>query len=144
MTLLEIARLFKHVREAQPNRGQRVEGIIRWGGGEPGDSWCCFMLTMWLDLFYQGNSPIPRTGVCQEVLDLARKNGWIITAPEVGCIVLSVNDQGHAHHIALCIFPKPLSTIAGNTSEDGLSSNGDRVAEHTVSSAGKVFVRLPR
>lgn len=144
MTLLEIAQLFLYVREAGPNKGLRVEAIQKWCDGDPGDSWCCEWVTMVLDLYYHGNAPVPRLKACQDVLDLARKNNWLVTTPQTNDLVLSVNDQGHAHHIGICVWPNPLSTIAANTSEDGLSSNGDRVAQHTVNSAGKIFVRLPR
>lgn len=143
MTLLAIARLFLFVREASANAGQRVEAIQKWCGGQKGESWCCYFVTLVLDLYYQGTSPVPRLGACEDVHQLAKRNGWIVDEPEPGDVVLSVNASGHAHHIGFCTVSTPLATIAGNTSEDGASSNGERVAEHPVSRTGKVFVRLP-
>lgn len=141
MSVIDIARLFLHVREAGANAGQRVEGIQRWSGGQKGESWCCYWVTMVLDLFHGGESPIPRLGACQDVYDLAKKNGWIVTDPQPGDVCLSVNGDDHAHHVGLVVSADPLTTIAANTSFDGVSSNGDRVAEHPVSASGKVFVR---
>lgn len=143
MNRVELARLFTYLREASANAGLRIEGLQKWCGGAKGDSWCCYFATFILDIEFQGNSPIPRLGAVQDVLDLAVKNGWVIPSPEVGCLVLSVNAQGHAHHIGICTSTAPLKTIAGNTSEDGVSSNGDRVAEHEISPNGKVYVRVP-
>lgn len=143
MTRIDIARLFLFVREAAANAGQRVEAIQRWCGGSAGESWCCYFVTMVLDIEYQGNAPISRQGVCQDVFNLAFKKGWIIGQPEVGCLVISVDENGHAHHIAICTATDPLTTIAGNTSPDGLSSNGTGVFEHPISKTGKVFVRVP-
>lgn len=146
MKRIDIARLFLFVREAaEPNTGLRVEAIQFWCGGEKGESWCCYFVSLVLDLEYQGNAPIERTGVCQRVYDLAQANGWIIAQPELGCLVLTVNADNHAHHIAICtgVQGGRLTVIAGNTSADGVSSNGTGVFEHDVSQTGKVFVRVP-
>ncbi len=132
---VEIARQFLFVREAQSqgqNTGQRVEAIQKWSGGNKGDSWCCEFATMVLDICFQGNAPIPRLQACQDVYDLAKKNGWITTEPKEGDIFLYVNEQDHAHHIGIITQDGGGIGIAGNTSEDGSSSNGDRVAEHSI------------
>lgn len=139
------ARKYLYVRETPNNRGQRVEAIQKWCGGNPGDSWCCDFATMVFDICYQGKSEVPRTGSCDVVLALAKTNGWIVTEPQPGDLVLSVkaDDPTDAHHIGIVTATDPLVSIAGNTSEDGSSSNGDRVAEHAISPANKVFVRVP-
>jgi len=63
-----VARQFLFVREASiQNTGQRVEAIQKWGGGIKGESWCCYFATMVLDICFQGKSPIPRLGACQDV-----------------------------------------------------------------------------
>jgi hypothetical protein len=140
MNVIEIARLFLFVREAGQNKGNRVEAIQQWGGGMEGQSWCCWFVTMVLDLFYQGTAPIPRLGACQQVYDLAKKNGWLVMNPSVGDIFLYVNDVDHAHHIGFVTNTQPLTGIAGNTSADGTSSNGDRVAEHGIGGSHIKFV----
>ncbi len=142
--LIALARLFRFVREAQSegqNRGQRVEAIQHWSNGQTGDSWCCEFVTMLLDLLFQGASPVPREGACQDVYDLGKKNGWIVAEPRAGDLFLYVNDADHAHHIGIVTGNSPLSGIAGNTSSDGTSSNGDGVYEHPINA--HVFVRVP-
>lgn len=143
---LEVARQFLFVREAGQNKGQRVNGIQQWCADDHGEgqSWCCYFATMVLDICFQGQSPIPRLGACQDVYTLAKKNGWITALPIPGDIVLSVDANDHAHHIGILTKVSPLTTIAGNTDETGTSSNGDRVAEHPINPAGKVFVKYPR
>lgn len=136
-----IFHLFSFVREAQSlgqNRGLRVESIQHWSGGQFGDSWCCELATMVLDLAYQGDSPIPRGGSCQVIYQFAKLHHWIVSEPKVGNLYLFVNDQDHAHHVGMVTSIDPLIGIAGNTSEDGTSSNGDGVHEHPISA--RVFV----
>jgi hypothetical protein len=141
-----IARQFLYVREAQSvgqNRGLRVESIQHWADGAFGDSWCQEFLWFVFDIAYQGHPPFPRMQACETLHRLAVASGWIVHVPRVGDIVLSVNGTGHAHHCGLITSIAPLTSIAGNTSEDGTSSNGDRVAEHTISPTNKVFLRIP-
>ena len=132
------------VREAGANKGNRVEAIQQWGGGDAGQSWCCWFATMVLDICFEGNAPIPRVGACQTVYDLAKKNGWLVSAPVKDDIFLYVNDADHAHHIG--IVTENGQGIAGNTSADGKSSNGDRVAEHGLSTnpANVKYIHYPR
>lgn len=144
---VQIMRQFLFVREAGANKGQRVEAIQRWCGGVPGESYCCYAVTMVLDICFQGFSPIKRMGVCQSVYDLAKKNNWILPeniSPESGDVFLYVNDVDHAHHIGFVTDPG--SGIAGNTSADGKSSNGDGFHEHAISQNRKTvkFVRYPK
>jgi len=142
---IAIARLFSFVREVPPNHGLRVNAIQKWGGGNDGDSWCCFFATMVLDLLYQGNSPIPRGGACQDVYELALSKHWLVTEPQEGDIYLFVNDADHAHHIGFVTKVNPLTGISANTSRDGTSSNGDGVYEHMllVKPESIRFVRVP-
>ena len=138
-----IARQFLFVREAGANKGQRVEAIQKWGGGLPGDSWCAWFATMVLDICFQGSAPIPRAGAVQTIYDLAKSKGWMTTQPEQDDIFIYVNDADHAHHIGFVSFPGV--GIAGNTSADGSSSNGDRVAEHAISTGPHVkYIKYPR
>lgn len=148
MSLVDIARLFLYVREAQDlgqNRGLRVEAIQHWSGGQQGDSWCLEMLWMWLDLYFQGQSPIPRMQACQDLYEMAVEKHWIVDEPQAGDLIVLLDDNGHAHHCALCTAPEPLTAVAGNTSALGDSDNGDRVAEHylIVKPEHIKFIRVP-
>ncbi len=139
----DISRQFLFVREAGQNKGQRVEAIQHWGGGLPGDSWCCWFATMVLDICFQGASPIPRQGACQSVYDQAKVKGWLTDTPVKDDLYLFVNDANHAHHIGFITDGD--NGIAANTSADGTSSNGDRVAEHAISKGPHVkYVHYPR
>lgn len=146
-SLSAILRQFAFVREVPGNRGQRVEAVQRWGGGKPGDSWCCFLATMALDICYQGASPVPRTGSCDVVLTLAREKGWVVTEPAVDDLYLFVRGESDAHHIGAVselVTAGPVG-ISGNTSRDGQSSNGDGVYERPIKApAGSrvVYVRV--
>lgn len=151
-----IARQFAYVREAQnlgQNKGARVEAIQRWGLGVPGQSWCGYFAIGWvLDICFQGQSPFPRSqemnGSTDASLHYARKQGWEVSFEDAvpGDLVYSVSPENpdDAHHIAILASKDPFETIAGNTDEKGISSNGDRVAEHGVSLNNKVFIHYPR
>ena len=142
----DIARQFLFVREVPQNSGQRVEAIQKWSGGSKGDSWCCEYATMVLDICFQGNSPIPRLQAVQDVYNLAKKNGWLTTTPVKDDLFIYVNGVDHAHHIGFSTVDGGGIGIAGNTSEDGLSSNGTGVFEHTISTnPTKVkYIHYPR
>jgi hypothetical protein len=143
LTPVDVFRLFLFVREAaQQNTGLRVEGIQKWCGGSKGESYCCYLATMVLDLYFGGNSPIPRLGACQDVYELAQQRGWVTSTPSVGDLFLYVDANGHAHHIGMVTSIAPLTGIAGNTSEDGKSSNGTGVFEHGINA--RVFIHYPR
>jgi hypothetical protein len=138
-----IARQFLFVREAaEQNTGQRVEAIQKWSGGQKGESWCCYFATMVLDIAFQGNAPIPRLGACEDVHQLAIKNDWLVTEPIEGDLFLRLTPEGHAHHVGL--VTENGNGIAGNTSEDGSSSNGDSVVEHPIGGGSVVYVQYPR
>jgi hypothetical protein len=146
-----VARQFRYLREAGPNRGLRVEAVQHWSAGVPGESWCDdFAIGFVLDICFQGDSPFPRQrdidGSTVAALAYARAHGWIVPYADSvpGDLVFSVRADGTPHHIGIETVHAPLTTIAGNTSEDGVSSNGDRVGEHVVSQDGKVFVHYPR
>lgn len=143
MTFLELCRQFDFVREVPQNHGQRVNGIQTWGGGEDGESWCCYMATMWLDLFFKGQSPVPRTGVCENVLTLAMQKGWVVNDPQPGDLYVFLTPAGLAHHIGVVTVTDPLTGIAGNTSKDGTSTDGDGVYEHVLSEP-RIYVKFIR
>lgn len=142
----DIARLFLFLRESGQNLGQRVEAVQKWSGGAPGDSWCAEFATMILDICFQGSPPIGRLRACQDIYNLAIKNDWLTTAPVKDDLYLYVNDANHAYHIGIVTVDGASIGIAGNTSADGTSSNGDRVAEHGISTNPKYvkYVNYPR
>ena len=142
--IVAIARLFLYVREAPQNKGQRVEAIQRWCGGIPGDSWCAYWATMVLDIAFAGDAPILRQGNCHAIYLYAKKMHWVTETPATGDLFLFVSDLDHAHHIGIVtsVDGTVVTGIAGNTSADGKSANGDRVAERPV--PAEVFIAYPR
>lgn len=141
----EIARQFP-LKEAGQNKGQRVEAIQHWSGGIPGQSWCCYFATFILDVCFELNAPIPRLGACQDVYNMAKAKGWLVDKPVNDDLFLYVNDQDHAHHVGIITNADENIGIAGNTSADGVSSNGDGVYEHKLISnpAHIKYVHYPR
>lgn len=150
MSIVEFARHFLHVREAANNSGLRVNAIQIWSGGQNHDSWCMELAWLWLDCHLGGaDRPDNAAGVAilrvqnvQEFREFCQEQGWEVDVPAPGDFCISVRDN-HGHHIGLVTIGAPLTTIAGNTSADGTSANGDRCAEHPVPIADKEFYRVP-
>jgi hypothetical protein len=148
-SIVAVARRFLFVREDGANRGLWVELFLRFVGCVPGDSWCAAFVSYVLNIVYRGKSPVLKSGSCQEILDDCHKKGYVVTGPvQPGDLVFSM-DGDHAHHIAIAttagtVMDQMLNAIAGNTSEDGTSSNGTGVFEHHVSRANKAIARLPQ
>lgn len=143
---VEQARAFGFVREVGgPNLGLWVGIFQRFVGIDPGQSWCAAFVCFVLAIVYGGehNLPIPCTGVCQTIYEHAVAKNMLVGTPQPGDLYLFVNDAGHAHHVGICTDAP--NGIAGNTSEDGTSSNGDGVHEHAlrVAPANIKYVRLP-
>lgn len=150
---IDIARQYRFVRETLgPNRGVFVEAIQRITDNAPGSSWCMSFVSMVLWICYQGPAPLPRTGSCDIAYAVAKSEGHVITAPAPGDVFFRVRPSGNvwdgdAHHTGFITqtYPDRVGTIAGNTSEDGQSSNGTGVFEHDLKLHPQtlVFVRLP-
>jgi hypothetical protein len=144
---VHIMRQFSFVRETLgPNRGVFVEAFQRIGDGQPGDSWCMDLVSFVLWICYQGPAPLPRTGSCATAFAVAKQNGWIVTTPAINDVFFRVTDEGHAHHVGIVTrtYPDRVGSIAGNTSADGISSDGTGVFEHDLTfKPSLVFVRLP-
>lgn len=140
------AKLFTFVREVAQNRGQRVGGIQAWCGGLPGQSWCCYFTTYVLDVCFAGQSPIPRLGAVQSVYNLAKSNNWMTNDPKVDDLFIYVDSNDHAHHIGIVTEDGGGVGVAGNTSADGKSSNGDRVANRPLTKDRSIikFISYPR
>jgi hypothetical protein len=151
-------KFFRYLRETANNHGRRVEAVRHWGLGDvaSSDSWCDFMAVGFiLDFVFAGESPFPRTEEINGSTDAAMKygqaQGWEVPLDRAmrGDLIFSIHppdapEPGKAHHVAMLEDPDTFQVIAGNTSEDGISSNGDRVAEHVVSKANKVAIQYPR
>lgn len=134
--VLFLARQFLFVREVGgQNQGVWVQTIQKVTGNAPPDSWCASFVSLILGIAFAGKSPLPRSASCDVFLEAARKAGWLTDTPSVGDIFLRLNNPNDAHHIGFVTDVDQLpqvGTISGNTSEDGTSSNGDRVAERPI------------
>jgi hypothetical protein len=146
-SLTAVARRLAFIREtAGPNRGAWVSCLQRFCGGVDGDSWCSDFASFVCDVAYHGTPPLRKSGASHVRLAEARAKGFIVMDPHLDDLYFFITAEGHAHHEGIVTGIAPLTGIAGNTSADGLSSNGTGVFEHalTVSPTRIVFVRLPR
>jgi hypothetical protein len=143
--LVLVARLFRFVREiGGANRGVWVQTFQRYTDNAPGDSWCASFVSFVLSITYQGKSPLTKTASCATMLAEARAKGFEVKLPLPGDLFFYLDATGHAHHVGIVTASaKPLIGIAGNTSGDGTSDNGDGVYEHAVSTTRNAYVRLP-
>ena len=142
-SLTAVARHFLFVRETQgPNRGAAVSFFQRFCGGRDGDSWCADFVSFVLDWAYHGASPLRKTGSTQHMLSDADTHGFRVSNPAIDDLYFFVRGDGTPHHVGIVTDIAPLTGIAGNTSEDGLSSNGIGVFEHEIPRVRTVFVRL--
>lgn len=145
-SLSTIARRFSFVRETEgPNRGYWVAFFLHFTGNEEGDSWCASFTSLCAHIAYKGKSPAFRSASTIAQLNYARQKGWVVQTPRVDDLFFYVRDDGTPHHTGIVTTLAPLSGIAGNTSEDGRSSNGTGVFEHALDVPLRhlVFVRLP-
>lgn len=144
---VDIARQYRFVRETLgANRGVFVEAFQRIGDGKPGDSWCMDFASFVLWVCYQGPSPLPRTGSCDVAYQMAKTTGLVVDTPAIGDLFFRVDPAtDHAHHVGFVtqLYPDRVGSIAGNTSEDGISSDGTGVFEHDLALGPTLrFVRL--
>jgi hypothetical protein len=144
-SLSVVARHFAFVRETLgPNRGHWVAFFQRFCRGQEGESWCADFVSVVLDVAYMGKPPLAPTGSTKAMLSQATVKGYGVTVPRVDDLYFFVRADSTPHHVGIVTDTFPLSGIAGNTSEDGLSSDGVGVFEHAISSGPRtVFVRLP-
>lgn len=137
--LIAHARSFLYVRETGPNVGDPE--ISDWQsrlGCKPGDSYCaCFACCMVRDLD-PGNPLKPSASA----LHLYSNNPTLqiksLDDLQPGDILIWDHGKGKGHAAIATQTTKvagklaAADAIAGNTSADGKSANGDRVAEHDV------------
>lgn len=144
-SLSVVARRLSFIRETDgPNRGAWVEFVQRFTGNDPGDSWCSSFASLVCDVAYRGKSPIKASAASHVRMSDGIAKGYQVTDPMVDDLFYYVDANGHAHHEGIVMGVNPLTGIAGNTSPDGLSSNGTGVFEHAISAVRTVFVRLPQ
>lgn len=144
--LIREARRFLDVRETDPNCGLWVEFFQRFCNGTSGTSWCADFVSTLLNLVYYGIPPLPRTQSTITMLRVAQLKKMDVTEPMVGDLFFMVTLPTKVpHHVGIVTGVSPLTGIAGNTSPNGMSSNGTGVYEHplTADPATYVFVRLP-
>ncbi len=138
-----IARRFNFVRETEgPNRGYWVEFFLHFTDNTAGESWCAAFVSLVNHIATKGQMTVARTGSTITMLAHARAQQRVVAKPAVDDLVFSVRADGTPHHVGIVTSVTPLTAIAGNTSVDGTSSNGDGVYEHPISSDNKVFVRV--
>ena len=142
--LVGTARKYLYVREkgANTDNGGFVDQSLAALGLPPGNSWCAAAVCAWV------KEAVASTGATVT---------WHRSARALGCLELNeslkvdptdvqpgdvlVEDHGGGlGHISVVTdvvrvngVVAGVSTIAGNTSADGHSRNGDRVAEHPIS-----------
>ncbi len=145
-SLSAVARHFLFVRETEgPNAGYFVSYFLRFTGNVEGQSWCASFVAKVNDIATKGRMTVTRTASTILMLGDLSTKGRIVTTPRVDDLYFFVRDDGTPHHVGIVTGVDPLTGIAGNTSKDGLSSNGDGVWEHPINVPRKhlVFARLP-
>lgn len=150
--LLWLARRYLFVREVGgQNKGVWVQLFQQYTDTHIGDSWCASYVSYILGLACAGysNAPLPRTASCDVLLEYAKSEGICSDLPHVGDVFLLLNSSTDAHHtgfVSVVKSPSLITTIAGNTSPDGKSSNGNGCYEHdlAVTTGTILFVRYPR
>lgn len=114
------------VRELKPNDSPRIRQFQAVTGNAPPDSWC-MSFQMWALLQVFGKDrfpPLPKSGSCQAVRDVAKKLGWITKTPASGDIGLLIDTKrDHAHHTFLVTGrmtgAEDFPTVEGNTNPAG-------------------------
>lgn len=137
--LVATARSYLWVREKGPNTGPKIDDWLAALGLPPGNAWCAAAACAWA----LEAAAATGTGIAfrrsARALGLLEKNpGLVVAAPAPGDLVVWDHGQGLGHVAVLTAVVSvggavaALAAVAGNTSADGHSRNGDRVAEHAV------------
>lgn len=134
--LIATARKYLGVKETGPNSGPHIDEWLAALGLTTGFSWCAaFVCGVVMEV--DPGTPLNRSASCLHLLAL--NGGLKITDPESGDIIIHDHGHGLGHAgivtstVRLNGTLTGLASIAGNTSPDGLSRNGDGVYEHAVS-----------
>lgn len=144
-SLTAVARRFLFVRETEgPNHGYWVAFFLHFTGNVEGESWCASFTSRITDIAYKGKSPLLRSGSTIAQLNDAKQRGLVVETPAVDDLFFYLHPDGIPHHTGVVTQLDPLVGIAGNTSENGTSSDGTGVFEHALTSPSIAFVRLPQ
>jgi hypothetical protein len=146
-SLSVVAQRFSFVRETEgPNWGAWVALFLRFVGIFEPASWCCAFISFCLDVAYMGKSPLRKSGLCQDLYVECQRSGFIVANPAVDDLYFFLDEHGVAHHIGVVTAAAPLAGFAGNTSEDGLSTNGTGAFNHELKYPRERirFARLPK
>lgn len=142
VSLTAVARHLAFIRETEgPNRGAWVGFLQRFCNGQDGESWCADFVSVVLDIAFHGRSPLAATSSTRVMLAEATRKGLLVAVARPDDLYFYVRADGTPHHVGIVTDVAPLVGIAGNTSEDGLSSNGTGVFEHDIGGR-MVFVRV--
>lgn len=138
--LIARARQDLHVRETSPNQGPVINDMLAGVHCAPGCSWCAAAVCWWIA--HAGLDPSITFHPSASALSLLERNPHlVITDPQPGDVVVWCHDPAkHLGHVGIVTATTrvngvltSITVIAGNTSADGRSPNGDRVAEHECS-----------
>ncbi len=136
--LISRARHYLYVRETGTNEGPEVNKFLAFVGCKPGCSWCAGFVSY----IIHETDPTVVFHKSASALSLLEKNPDLVTDdPQPGDIVVFLhNVTKHLGHVGVLTEVVRINgevagidVIAGNTSADGTSRNGDRVAEHPCS-----------
>ncbi len=140
--LVAVARRFEYVRETSPNSdgGGFVDQCQAALGLSPGHSWCACAVCSWVHTACTEQNATVAFHRSARALGIWELNQAfkVDGDPQPGDLVIWDHGGGLGHIAVVTAVASMngavagLSCIAGNTSADGLSRNGDRVAEHEV------------
>ncbi len=139
--LVATARKSLNVRETGPNTdgGGFIDRSLAALGLPPGKSWCAAAICEWVRRTADESQVRVAFRRSAGALSLLKLNpGLRVTDPRPGDVIVWDHGGGLGHIAILTDVVKvsgevaALAAIAGNTSADGHSRNGDRVAEHPV------------
>ena len=144
--VVPVAELFVGwVRETTgKNDGPWVEAIQRTTGNKKGDPWCASFVNWVLDIAYRDMNPLPATASCDVLLEYARKNQLLTSAPQPGDVFLVMRTKNDAIHTGIVTEVKAdtVKTIEGNTNREG-AREGNGVWASERPRAGLLFIRVP-
>jgi len=127
------------------NRGPRVNVMLANCGLDPGYAWCAAAVATWGKETFGHAWPLPLTADCDVLLAFAKKNNILFGAPQAGDVFLVLAEAGSsdATHTGLVtgVSGNQVSTIEGNTNDNGSAQGYGCLARHRTVNPRLVFVR---